>query len=59
VSAVLNVVGRPIALSRYVVTLIEEGVKSLKNECLIFSCLVGFIEFFLAGKTIPFALRVR
>src|ERR1700730_1182720 len=55
-SAVLNVVRGPVVLGRCVVTFSEESVKSLKNECLIFFCLVGFIEFFLLGKTMPFAL---
>ncbi len=55
-SAVLNVVRGPVALGRYVATFVEEGIKSLKNECLIFTCLVGFIEFFLARKTTPSAL---
>jgi hypothetical protein len=45
-SAVLNVVRGSVALGRNVVTLVEEG-------------LVGFIEFFLAGKTMPFALHMR
>src|SRR5580765_1028179 len=31
-SAVLNVVGRPIALSRYVVTLIEQCIESFKHK---------------------------
>src|SRR5580692_2692632 len=35
-SAVLNVIGRPVALDRYVVPFIEENVKSLKNDCLVF-----------------------
>src|SRR6266404_6174947 len=35
-SAVLNVVRGPVALGRYVVTFVEESVKSLKNECLMF-----------------------
>src|SRR5206468_2070672 len=36
VSAVLNVVGRPVALGRYVVTLIEQRVKSFKHERFVF-----------------------
>jgi hypothetical protein len=34
--AVLNVVGRPLALSRCVVTFVKQRVKSLKNECFVF-----------------------
>src|SRR5439155_25211470 len=35
-SAVLNVVRGPVALGRHVVPFVEQSVKSLKNECLIF-----------------------
>src|SRR5258708_39852071 len=35
-SAVLNVVGRPISLSCYVVALIEQRVESFEDECFIF-----------------------
>jgi hypothetical protein len=34
-SAMLNVVRRPIAFGRYVVPFVEESVKSLKDECLV------------------------
>src|SRR5438309_7827114 len=51
-SPVLNVVRGPVAIGRYVVPFVEESVKSLKNECLVLSCLVRLIEFFLARKTI-------
>jgi hypothetical protein len=34
-SAVLDVVRRPVALGRYVVPFVEESVKSLKNKCLV------------------------
>src|SRR6267154_4326656 len=34
-SAVLDIVGRPIALGRYVVAFVEESIKSLENERLI------------------------
>jgi hypothetical protein len=45
---VLNIVGRPKALSRCIVTFVEKGVKSLKNECLIFSWFVLGFLFLLA-----------
>jgi len=35
VRAVLNVCGRPVALSRDVVSLVEQGIEGLKNQCLI------------------------
>src|SRR5580704_17004795 len=54
-SAVLNVVRGPVAFSRCVVSFLKESVKSLENERLFFSTLVWFIEFLLAGKTMPFA----
>ncbi len=44
-SAVLDVIGRPMLLGSGIVAFVEERVKSLKNECLIFFCFVGFIEF--------------
>src|SRR3989442_2567683 len=43
-SAVLDVVGRPIALSRRAIALVEEGIERLKDNRLIFrfSCLFHF-----------------
>src|ERR1700730_16047340 len=55
-SAVLNVVRGPVALGRYVVSLLKRVSKASRTSALFFSCLVGFIEFFLPGKTMPFAL---
>src|SRR5580704_8747070 len=34
-SAVLNILRRPIALSRHIISFVEESVKSLKNECFV------------------------
>src|SRR6266567_28407 len=39
--------------------LLKRVSKASRTSALFFSCLVGFIEFFLAGKTIPFALHMR
>ena len=47
VSAVLNVVGGPIALSCFIVPLVEQSVERFETSALFFSCLVGFIEFVL------------
>src|ERR1700730_3197743 len=57
-SAVLNVVRRPVALGRYVVPFIEESVKSLKNECLVLFLFTLAHCFFLSRKTVPCSLRV-
>jgi hypothetical protein len=35
VRAVLDVCGRPVALSRDIVSLVEQGIEGLKDECLI------------------------
>ena len=35
VSAVLNVVGRPVALSRHIVSLVEEGIEGLEDKCFV------------------------
>src|ERR1700730_12082791 len=43
-SAVLNVVGRPIALGRCIIPLVEQCVESFEDECSIFrfNCLTHF-----------------
>src|SRR6266851_4591734 len=45
-SAMLDVVGRPVALSRRVIALVEEGIERLKDNRLIFrfSCLFHFLR---------------
>src|ERR1700730_999479 len=57
-SAVLNVVRGPVALGRYVIPFVDEGVKSLKNECLVLFLFSLAHRFFLSGKTVPCSLRV-
>jgi hypothetical protein len=39
-STMLDVVGRPVVLSRHIVPLVEEGVEGLKNKCFV-SLLLG------------------
>src|SRR5580704_7369987 len=50
-SAVLNVARRPVALGRCIVTLVEESVKSLKNDCLVLFLFSLAHCFFLSNKT--------
>ena len=50
VRAVLNVVGGPIPFSCFIVPLVESVSNASRTSALFFSCLVGSIEFFLAGR---------
>jgi hypothetical protein len=44
-SAMLNVIRRPIVFGRYVVPLVEESVKASRTSALFLSCLVRLIQF--------------
>src|SRR5260221_12410392 len=57
-SAVLNVVRRPVALGRCVIPFVEERVKSLKDECFILFLFRLAHCLFLQGKTPFFCIRV-
>src|SRR5205085_5931413 len=55
VRAVLDVRGRPIALSRDVVSLVEQGIEGLKYECLIplLFCLTHRVDPPSTGMLVP------